>query len=42
MQVYEVQYSINEFKTSSSFIRTFGLKMSVEEITWKEMAHMEG
>jgi hypothetical protein len=36
-----MKYRIFEFKTSSAFIKSFGLKMSGEEITWKEMAYME-
>jgi hypothetical protein len=34
--------SIYEFKTSNPFIKNFGLKMSGEEITRKEMAYIEG
>jgi hypothetical protein len=37
-----MKYSIYEFKTSNTFIKTCGLKMSGEQITWKEMAYMEG
>jgi len=35
-----MKYSVYEFKTTRTFIKTFGFKMSGEEIIWKEMAYM--